>query len=244
MINATSLKNLSIVTAGAAIIALGAAGNAQAQTVIDTTPSWNGTDSITPFGEFNTATYGQTFTVGSDNVLNDFTFFLNDFDGQPDVVDFAAYVAEWDGFKATGPILYQSAPQSTTNAPGFEQFTFNTGGISLTSGKQYVAFLSASNFFDGTSGLAGLGAITGSQDVYSGGDFVFYNNGSDFSLLTQNTWDGGVGNGFGESAFKISLSPATASVPEPTTMLGILAFGAFGISSLNKRKQQKIRVKA
>ncbi|MBW4675069.1 MAG: PEP-CTERM sorting domain-containing protein [Desmonostoc geniculatum HA4340-LM1] len=232
-----------MVTAGAALIALGVAGTAQAQTVIDTTPSWNGTDFFRPFGEENTATYGQTFTVGSDNVLNDFTFFLNDFDGQPDVVDFAAYVAEWDGFKATGPILYQSAPQSTTNAPGFEQFTFDTGGISLTSGKQYVAFLSASNFFDGTTGLAGLGA-TGLQSVYSGGDFVFYNNGSDFSLLTQNTWDD-IGSGsYGDSAFKVSFSQATASVPEPTTMLGILAFGVFGISSFNKRKQQKITIKA
>lgn len=243
MINGAGLKKLSMLTAGVAIIALGVAGTAQAQTVIDTTPSWNGTDFISPFGEFNTATYGQTFTVGSDNVLNDFTFFLNDFDGQPDVVDFAAYVAEWDGFKATGPILYQSAPQSTTNAPGFEQFTFNTGGISLTSGKQYVAFLSASNFFDGTTGLAGLGA-TGFQSVYSGGDFVFYNNGSDFSLLTQNTWDDVGGGFFGDSAFKASFSPATASVPEPTTMLGILSIGAFGISSFNKRKQQKITIKA
>ncbi|MFN6563542.1 MAG: PEP-CTERM sorting domain-containing protein [Nostoc sp. ChiSLP01] len=243
MINTTGLKKLSIVTAGAAIIALGVAGNAQAQTVIDTTPSWNGTDFISPFGEENTATYGQTFTVGSDNVLNDFTFFLNDFDGQSDVVDFAAYVAEWDGFKATGPILYQSAPQSTTNAPGFEQFTFNTGGISLTSGKQYVAFLSASNFFDGTPGQATLGA-TGFQDVYSGGDFVYYNNGSDFSLLTQNTWDDVGGGFFGDSAFKASFSQATTSVPEPTTILGILAFGVFGIGSLNKRKQQKITVEA
>ncbi|MDZ8237307.1 MAG: PEP-CTERM sorting domain-containing protein [Nostoc sp. ChiQUE01a] len=142
-----------------------------------------------------------------------------------------------------GPILYQSGPQSTTNALGFEQFTFNTGGISLTSGKQYVASLSASNFFDGTTGLAGLGA-TGFQSVYSGGDFVFYNNGSDFSLLTQNTWDDIGGSFFGDSAFKASFSTATASVPEPTTMLGILAIGAFGISSFNKRKQQKITIKA
>ncbi|MBG1265378.1 PEP-CTERM sorting domain-containing protein [Nostoc sp. WHI] len=243
MTNASALKKLSMAATGAVMIALGVVETAQAQTIIDTTPSWNGTDSIIEFGEFDTATYGQTFTVGSDNILNDFTFFLNDFDRQSDVVDFAAYVAEWDGSKATGSILYQSVPQSTTNAPGFEQFTFNTGGIGLTSGKQYVAFLSASNFFDGTSGLAGLGAIL-FQDVYSGGDFVFYNNGSDFSLLTQNAWDGGVGNGFGESAFKASFSQKIASVPEPTTMLGVLAFGALGISSLHKRKQPKTTVKA
>lgn len=220
------------------MIALGVAGTAQAQTIIDTTPSWNGTDYIAEFGEPNTATYGQTFTVGSDNVLNDFTFWLNDYNGQPDVVDFAAYVTEWDGFKATGSILYQSGPQSTTKARGFEQFTFNTGGIGLTSGKQYVAFLSASNFFDGIEGIAGLG-VTGFQDVYSGGDFVFYNNGSDFSLLTQSTWEyiGGIG-GIGDSAFKASFSQAIASVPEPTTMLGILAFGAFGLGSLRKRKHQ------
>ncbi len=31
------------------------------------------------------------------------------------------------------------------------------------------------------------------------------------------------------------------SVPEPTTMLGILAFGAFGLNTLNKRKQAKAK---
>lgn len=33
--------------------------------------------------------------------------------------------------------------------------------------------------------------------------------------------------------------PPTTSVPEPTTILGLLAIGAFGVSAGYKRKQQK-----
>ncbi|NJL21994.1 MAG: hypothetical protein HC895_16165 [Leptolyngbyaceae cyanobacterium SM1_3_5] len=58
---------LSIAAIGAACLSMGAGEAAQALT-INTTPSWNGSSSITAFGEPNTATYGQTFTVGSDNV--------------------------------------------------------------------------------------------------------------------------------------------------------------------------------
>ncbi len=49
---------------------------------------------------------------------------------------------------------------------------------------------------------------------------------------------------FGDSAFKASFSQTAASVPEPTTMLGILAFGVFGITSFNKQKQKQAPVKA
>jgi hypothetical protein len=75
---------------GAACLTIGFVQASQAA-VIDTTSSWDGTSAITSFGESNTATYGQTFTVGSDNVLQNFSFQLG---GYPSgaAVDFAAYI--------------------------------------------------------------------------------------------------------------------------------------------------------
>lgn len=240
MATSTMIKKLSLATAGAALMAMGVAGTATAGTLIDTTPSWNGTDSIGGFGESATQTYGQTFTVGNDNVLNDFTFWLNDEFGP---INFAGYVAEWDGSKVSGPILYSSAKQSTTNAAGFEQFTFNTGGLSLESGKQYVAFLSASNFMDGSFDYGVMGLTGLFQNTYSGGGFVFFNNDSDFSLLSQQNWDNvSWGIDFGDAAFKASFSQ---SVPEPGSVMSLLAFGVLGAGSMLKRKhQQKATVKA
>jgi large repetitive protein len=157
-------------------------------TTIDTVPSWDGEGSLQPFGESNTATYGQTFTVqeGS-NVLQSFEIYLND-QTNPDAVDFAFYIMAWDGEKATGSVLYESLPQTSAGADGFEKFTFNTGGLTLVPGQQYVAFVNASNFFDGLEGTAVQGTVW-SSDPYAGGSFVYFNNGSDFGALTTNSWD-------------------------------------------------------
>lgn len=233
------VKNLGMAAAGAALLALGVPGKAQAGTLIDTTPGWNGSQGMSLFGEPNTATYGQTFTVGSDNVLNDFSFWVNDLlSGGPDSTDFAAYVMEWDSAtsRAKGNILYESGMQSTTGAAGMEKFVFNTGGTVLTSDKQYVAFLSASNFFDGVTGRSAVGAIR--NGVYNGGTFVYNNNGANFSALTANQWSSSASF---DLAFQASFSQASASVPEPSSMLGLLAFGTLGTGSLLKRKLQKAK---
>ena len=136
----------------AAVLVLAFVGHVQAGTTISTLPFGTG---VSPFGESNTATYGQTITVPAvDNVLDSFSFWLDD-TLNPDYVDFAAYVMAWDGSKATGAVLWQSAMQTTTNnggAGGFEQFTFNTGAVPLGGGGQYVLFLSASDYFDGLRG--------------------------------------------------------------------------------------------
>ena len=185
----------------------GAGVAAEGQKIIETVSSWDGSRSIGSFGETNTATYGQTFTVdGPETDLDSFTFYVND-NVNPDYVDFEAYVMEWDGSKATGPILHQSAPISSTNnggSDGFESFTIDTGGVSLTAGKQYVAFFCASNLFDGLYGTARFGGVLGS--TYTGGSFVHDNNGSNFSQLTTSTWDNTTGGSWGDLAFEIVLS--------------------------------------
>jgi hypothetical protein len=174
---------------------------------INTVQIWDRNLAIQPIGEFNTATYGQTFTVPTgSNILNSFEIYLDDF-SNPDATDFAFYIMAWDGEKATGPILYESSPQTTAGLDGFEKFTFDTGNLELNSGQKYVAFISASRFFDGVQGTSRQGLVF--NNVYSGGEFVYYNNGSDFNALTTRRWD--VTKSSIDAAFSASFSAAAVN---------------------------------
>jgi hypothetical protein len=204
--------------------------------MIDTTPQWNGTAYEYPLGVPNTATYGQTFTASSSLglSLDSFSFWLkqdtNDPNG-PNASHFSAYVMAWDGIAATGPVLYASAARLLSqDRNNFAEYTFNTGGVNLNDGHQYVAFLSVSNYYDGNT-LDDMGWILNSSP-YTGGSFVFYNNGSDFSALTTNRWDdiGFLGT---DAAFQASFSAAPE--PAPLTLLGLGVAGIAGFAWRRRR---------
>lgn len=199
-------------------------------TVIDTTAplvgSWH------PFGESNTATYGQTFTITGDNILNAFSLYLTDPVADP--VDFKGYLYEWNGSRATGAALFASANQQFTGSPSATptEFSFSTGSIALEVGKTYVAFLSASGLFDGVASTAGMpfsGAF--GTDALTGGNFVYYNNGNDFSLLTTTHWDRT--SGVDDVWFKATLS--SSQVLEPAT-LALMGLGLAGVGFQRRRK--------
>lgn len=208
-------------------------GSASATTMIDTTLSWNGSSFVSLFGESNTATYGQTFVAPTDNVLDSFTFYLNDGSHETSIPNrFRAYVGQWDGLKTSSILFESSINLATTNnggAGGFEPITVNTGGVSLTTGNNYVAFFSASKLFDGITDLSDWGLTN--ANIYSNGGFVYINNGSDFSQLTTNTW-----HNFGDIdlAFKMNFSSG-ASVPEPGS-LALLGLGMTGLAFVRRRK--------
>ncbi len=215
------------ILAGATLITviLGAA-QVQAVTTISTLPFGS---RVSPFGEPDTATYGQTITAPAyDNILESFSFWLNDeYPSVPDPVEFAAYVMAWNIDRATGPVLWQSVMQTTTNnggADGLEEFAFNTGGLALIPGNQYVLFLSASNFID--TGIKGTAGSVFGRTAYAGGYFVFMNNGSDFSVLTKNPWANITTEDW---AFEASFIPAP----------GALLLGSIGIGCVNWLRRRK-----
>ncbi len=140
------------------------ASTTQALTTIDTTPG-NSTNGF--FGQQSpTKTFGQTITVPlADTTLNSFSVVMA---SVPATVVFRGEVYAWDGTKVTGANLYESAPMSTADANP-QTITFNTGGITLTAGAQYVLFATAAKDVAGT----GQGSwATRSDNPYAGGTFV------------------------------------------------------------------------
>lgn len=218
---------------------------ANANTTFDTTPSWNGSDSIAPFGNPNTSTYGETFISPTDNVLNDFTFYVKPDQGAS--LSVKGYVYQWTGSLlggggggAVGSSLFASASSMIINDSSmFNAVTVNTGGVTLTPGSQYVAFLTVSNPTDyasttGTSVWGNTAYSHVSND--GGGGFVFYNNGNNFSNLNTVAWDN-FGD-FGDLAWKANFSKNNADVPEPGSIASMLGIGIFGVGMVRRRRSK------
>jgi hypothetical protein len=227
----TRLRRSLLVGVGVAAISLAFAPGALATTTIDTTPLWSGSDSVSQFGwgQFNTATWGQTVTVpATDTKLDSFTFYVQ---LDPSVL-FRGEVYAWDNTDqhATGPALYESSPMHTTcntpstppcNSSGFQPITLNTGGINLTAGAQYVLFVTVSKDWAANTATcvaqgpdlgscpvasSGQSGIIPNQDVYPGGDFVYIYNMDDTSKWTTMMWQNFTSQGLFDSAFKASFS--------------------------------------
>lgn len=222
--------NKSIRPSHVALMLLGlvcASSSAHAE-FINTFPSWNGSDNIFFFGEPNTATYGQTITTNATDVyLQDFSFLIRTVSTAP--TDFQAYVMQWDSVnsRATGPVLFQSAAYSNPQSNLFVEIPVPTG-LMLMPNTEYVLFFNASLQFDGNMDETQFATV---GDVYSGGAFVFSNNGSDFGSLTTNSWTTGW-IGSGDLAFKANL------VPEPASWM-ILGSGL--VLSLMHNRQRRAR---
>ncbi len=139
-------------------------------------------DSLTPFGLPNTGSYGQTFQMGPENILNSFAFKIND---KGSAITFDALVYEWNGSDATGAELFRTSG-STSGSDAFAVQTVSTGNLVLNSGTLYIAFLQAT-----AAGAAEFMWADAGDTTFPFGGFAFLNNGSDESKWTNGGWENG-----------------------------------------------------
>ena len=226
----------------AAIILTLIASSAVAQNSINTIPSWDGTNFLSEFGVIDTATYGQTISVGAgSSPLQSFTFQIGFCGPQP--VTLRGEVYAWDGTnnRATGPALFESAPQSVPAANGYTAVTFNAGGVNLSAGT-YVLFASTSRDQAGApASLCRWGALT-NNTTYAGGQFVYINNGPNPGQWTTNNWSplpvdlafAVNGLGPGGSGSGASGAPAASTT---SLLIGVLALIGLGLFRLSRHNQ-------
>src|SRR5665213_3201238 len=116
---------------------------------INTHLGWNGSDSVTPFGCPNTTNYGQVITIkGYRHSLKDFSVWVRGQASAGQSMVVRAEVYAWDGTKATGSALYESAPRTIAYADSnFHRESFSST-LSVKSRAQYVMFLTIDRDFD------------------------------------------------------------------------------------------------
>ena len=203
-----------------------------ATTSIDTTASWNGVSNSGPFGEPDTATFGQSITTDSaGGSLQSFTFYLGPLD-----LDFRAYVFEWHGSKVVGPALFTSDVKNIGDAfTGYQAVTVATGDVALGPSKQYVLLFSSSGLQVGKNNADGWASLK--SNAYAGGEFVLHNSGNDFSSLSAASgWDCGDGCGFNGMGADLVFKAQIVAVPEPSKYaLLISGLGFMGFEARRRR---------
>jgi hypothetical protein len=154
---------------GAALVALSSPAMAAN---IDTTTSWNGTNSISAWGVPDTATYGQTITpVAGQTILTGFTFELGRSSGT--APQYQAFVYQWNSAnnRIVGTALYTSGVLTAPSATTFTPVSINTGSVVLTPGQQYVLFLTTSNQQPGASASYKYGSLRTTRHIPAANSF-------------------------------------------------------------------------
>jgi hypothetical protein len=142
-----------------------------------------------PFGRPEYTTFGQVITVpDSTTTLDKFSFWLAHFSGSGSLV-MRAEVYAWDGTKATGSDLYESAPRTISDSDtAYHRQSFTTGGVSVAPGQKYVIFASVAKDYKQCTSRYFLIWAALRQDGYPGGTYVYQRSGADPSQWTQSDW--------------------------------------------------------
>lgn len=189
---------------------------------------------ISSLGYPNAATFGQTFTAPTANVLDDWTIYLQNAWGTPQ--SFKFYLMAWNGSEAAGPILYQSGLETVAvNQTTFPITAFTVApDLALTAGKQYVIFINESGLNTPTIGFINQGGNSTSTSL--GGNFVYLDNGDNFSLVTTEPWKRELNPDIPETAYKADFS---SQVPDSGSSIVLMSLG-IGVLAAMRRCLQRL----
>jgi hypothetical protein len=208
----------SLLKKGFILSVLGVAGAAHAQTI----STLDETD-ITYFGAAQTETFGQTFTAPGYKDLTSYSFALDNFTVQQ---SFNFYIATWDPYTyEAGSILYEATAPSSFPGAGYVTYTASPSNLFLDGGDTYIAYISTSENVQHASSMM----MEGSFDNYTGGSFVFNNNGTNTGLWTTGDWSPYY---IPETAFSATFTTA----PSPAAAIPMV-FG--GLVGLVRRKRAR-----
>lgn len=157
---------------------------------------------IYPLGTPGTTSYGQHFVAPSDSLLENFTFYASE--GDRGSVSFV--IAQWDGQKAIGPALFSQS--NLLYDAGSQALGANNINLSLTSGHEYIAYLTTANQ---SSPMANVFMESASNNGGLSGSFSALNSNGADPLLSPVTWANL------SSTNLMYTATFTTPVPEPET---------------------------
>jgi hypothetical protein len=194
-------------------------------------------------------TIGQSFTVPTGvTQLDQFQFYMGGYhlpSNPVDLVDWQAFIAPFDQPTHTisGPLLYQTPLLGVMPAvPSFLFYhweIFNTPGVAVTPGSQYIVFLSAPAYF-ATQTIPNtvplINAETTNADYYAGGEALSLgvHGPSTLNGMLAATWLPEAVPG--DFAFTATFS--TTATPEPGT-LGLVASGIMGLAAFVRVRKRR-----
>jgi hypothetical protein len=230
------MKNVLVRLAPAVAVLGLAAGWAEAGQVIDNSALSGG--AIAPFGEPNTAYYGQSFTPAGDGLAHDATVYLNPI-GPGDTL-FHVLLADLalSGSEVLHPtsVLYESGTIDLAPGGGMQAVSFGLGDTPLVAGHTYGLILDSFVAWDGGLDTAYQGYNTNANNG-SVGHFFFYNvSGGSRADHFAGTW-----SNFDHfsAAFTLGINdPQVAAAPEPSTLVGAGTAAVIGLGYAWRRRKR------